>query len=83
MYLMVIVGPCQIKTNNHNQREKNQSMWLNVSMSKNLSMTDVLFEPDGDDEEDLYNGEDLANKDMNEGLNNLWQVFWRYYGILF
>jgi hypothetical protein len=40
-------------------------------MSKNLSMIDVLFEPDGDDEEDLYNGEDLANKDMNEGLNNL------------
>ena len=40
-------------------------------MSKNLSVTKMFYSNLMEDEEDLYDGEDLANKDMNEGLNNL------------
>ena len=43
MNLMGSIRPCQIKPNNHNPRDKNQSTWLNFSMSKNLSLTRMFY----------------------------------------
>lgn len=64
MNLKEIVIPCKIKTNNHNARDKLIIMIEGQYEQEPLNEEDVPREPYGDNDEDFYDDENLANKDM-------------------
>ena len=70
MNLTEIVITCQIKTNNHNSRDKLIIMIEGQYEQEPLNEEDVPCKPFGDNDEDLYGDENLANKDMDM----LWKI---------